>query len=946
MNKCFTYNLADDFIAKLASFIEDNYLKEGKDLSRLAIVFGGRRPHLFLGRELSKRAKKSLIAPASFSIDEFVEYILAKKEPFSKISDLDASFLIYNLAGSKAPDILEGRREFSQFLPWAREILAFIEQLDLEDPDLTSLKQIQANAAIGYDVPQSINILLNHLVSLRGVFHDSLIKGKAYTRGLMYLLASKNIPDISFDEFDSVLFCNFFYLHKTEEAIMKSCREKNKAILFFQGDAAEWSVLGRVSKNLACPIRPQEPFRPDYKLSLYCGFDLHSQVCLVREILKKIKRPQEAVIVLPEPGSIIPLLSEVSSCVNDFNVSLGYPLKRSSMYSLFECIFKAQETKKGSYYYSRDYLRVLSHPLVKNLNIVKSSSVTRVLVHKIEEVLTGVREAPVSGALFIKLHDLLGLGELYELILDMTGRMDIKVKREDLKRILEQLHDFLFLKWQKFDNIVDFSSNLEEFLDFLVLRSPLEKYPLNIKITQKLYMIQEELENTSFKKERFPLEDIFKIFKNKLDAEIISFSGSPLKGLQILGLFETRSLNFKHVIVLDANESVLPKLKIYEPLIPRDVMMSLGLNRLEKEEEIQRYQFMRLISGAESVDLVYQKSEDKEKSRFIEELNWLREKRSNSLDVLPARPARFQVRVSPGGFKLEKRPNHIRFLKDFQYSSTSINTYLNCPLRFYYQYVLGLKESQDLLEEPEAVDVGNFIHELLHHTFSKFVGGEPEISENFRKYFFRTLDKKFESEFAKKMTSDAFLLKELLIFRLSRFLDNEDVRQIKELLCVEEALEENIKLGRYSLRFKCKIDRIDRLVDDSLLIIDYKTGSSDIMPANAYVVESAAGDRRALKEAVKSFQLPLYLYFLQQRRKGSLINAALYPLKEPERGERALKKMFKEDEGFSERERILGVFMKALEYIVLEILDPQTPFTADQEDAYYCKNCPFFYLCR
>ena len=104
---------------------------------------------------------------------------------------------------------------------------------------------------------------------------------------------------------------------------------------------------------------------------------------------------------------------------------------------------------------------------------------------------------------------------------------------------------------------------------------------------------------------------MFKIFDAKISGELVKFHGSPLKGLQILGLLETRSLNFENVIVLDVNEGVLPRLNIYAYLIPREVMISLGLDQMELEEEIQRYQFMRLLSSAKDVHLIYRESKDK-----------------------------------------------------------------------------------------------------------------------------------------------------------------------------------------------------------------------------------------------------------------------------------------------------------------------------------------------
>ena len=95
MNQIYTYPLADNFIVRLADFIEENYLKPGKDLSRLAIVFGGKRPVLFLKRELARRIGQSFFPPAFFSIDEFVEYTVRKKERFQRISDMDLCYLIF-----------------------------------------------------------------------------------------------------------------------------------------------------------------------------------------------------------------------------------------------------------------------------------------------------------------------------------------------------------------------------------------------------------------------------------------------------------------------------------------------------------------------------------------------------------------------------------------------------------------------------------------------------------------------------------------------------------------------------------------------------------------------------------------------------------------------------------------------------------------------------------
>ncbi len=891
MEKNITYSPADNLIHKIAGLVEKEFVGKGADLSRLAIVFGGKRPSLFLKRELSKKIKKSFFPPAFFSIDEFVEYLLQNHEPHvvqGRISEFDACYIIYTLTKKIAPEIVKGNENFSRFLPWAREILKFIELLDLEDVEVKALKNIKMNAAIGYDVPESINFLLKSILSLRGAYHNVLKERRVYSRGLMYLSVSRITKEIELNEFDRILFCNFFSLHKTEDNIIKHFYNIGKASLISQ---------------------PLEPSIPEYKLSIYAGGDMHREACLVREILKKIKNPESTVIVLPDPDTLVPLLSEIACFVKGFNVSMGYPLRRSSLYNLFESIMRAQSTKKAQgmktaiMYYTKDYLSVLSHPFVKNF-----SPTIGALIQRIEE----------AGNLFIRLKDI-----------------------EDLKEI----HNLLFCLWEKIKSFKDFSRALGIFLDAMVNKSPLSEYPqdgfaypqdgfaypINLKIIEKLFRLKEDFSNAIFADEVFSSEDIFRLFRQEMEHQVISFLGSPLKGLQILGLFETRSLSFENVIILDANESVFPRLKIYEPLIPGEVMASLGLNRLKEEEEIQRYQFRRLISSARNVFLVYNTSEDKERSRFIEELIWEKEKQAGSLGVVPVRGGNFQINVLPEKTRIYKSRDILDFLKGRRFSPTSINTYLHCPQSFYYRYVLGLKEKEGFLEEPEGLHVGRFIHEILEETFKGFVGKPPRIDKKFRDYFFKTFSDRFDDFFARRMKSDSFLLREVMKYRLKKFLDREQERDVKEIVCLEKEFKTS--------NFISYIDRIDRLKDGTIFIIDYKTGGNLLVPKDIKKMEGMELTRESIKDTIRSFQLPLYLYLVRKTYKNDYVKSGLYSLKDLE-----IVSFPKEKESGTV-EHALDICINALEFIIAEILNPEIDFAAS-EDPRYCPNCPFFYMCR
>ncbi len=928
VNKIITYSFCEPFIDRLADYLEENYIKKGKDLGRVAIVFGGKRPSLFTKRELARRIKKSFYPPRFFTIDEFVGYTIQKKEAFSAPQDLDSCYFLYQLISKVTPDLLKGRNTFAQFLPWTREMLSFIDQLDLEMIDDDVLKNIQINAQIGYAVPTDINQMLQSIIKLRNIYHDELKEKKVYTRGFQYLRAAQVIDQVDFKEFDDILFCNFFYFHRTEEAIVKKLYDQGQATLIFQGDQRKWPIFTRIAKNFSCTIEEGKTVDiPQFDLKLYQGGDVHAQVCHVREILKTIKHLDRTVIVLPNPDHIIPLLSEITAIAKDFNISMGYPLKRSSLYSLFEFVFKTQLSRRQHEYYAKDYLKVLRHPFVKNLSLAESPTITRTLIHKIEEILTGKEPSALSGQLFFELEDMESLDELFMLTLESLDRLGIKSNRDQLLLILEEIHNLFFLEWEKINNFAVFAVVLENFLDVLIEKSFLKNYPLNLNIATKMYAIKDELAQTSFKEEHFSAEEIFRIFDGKISREMVAFVGSPLRGLQVLGLFETRSLNFENVIVLDVNEGTLPNLRIYEPLIPREVMISLSLDRLELEEEIQRYQFMRLISSAKNVHLVYQQSKDKERSRFVEELVWEKQKELKTLDVLPIEQASFAVHVSSQKISVKKTKEMTEYLRQIKYSATSINTYLRNPLEFYYKYVLGLKEEEDLLDEPEARQVGTFVHELLEAAFTPFLKRKPEINAHFRERFARMFEERFTNTFGRSMKSDSFLLKSVLVERLNRFLDNEQFnedRAVEEILYLENHFEDVVPLSCGDIKFRYIVDRVDRLKDGTIAIIDYKTGSINQMPKDISRILSTSSSRESIRDNVRSFQIPLYFYYLDKQYTNQPINAVLYNLRTLE------LHRFIDDKMTYSREQINNGFLKALDFIITEIINPDVPFVEDQ----------------
>ncbi|MBL7070750.1 MAG: PD-(D/E)XK nuclease family protein [Candidatus Omnitrophica bacterium] len=947
MGNVVTCGLNESFLKFLSGYIDSNYLKKGSDLTRVAFVFEGKRPSLFLKRMLAGKNKTGFFPPRFFSIDEFVEYTLSKKTPFSKMPAMESCYTIFTLAGEIAPEIVKGREEFSKFLPWAREIVSFIDTLDIEDIPSHALKDVQASASIGYEIPDNINASLAHIIKLRERYHEVMAGTNSFSKGYIYLSASRAAKEVDLEEFDAIYFCGFFYMQKTQRSIAKHLFESGKANFFFQGHEKEWPVLKETARDLSCSIKPSgnsaasSTGRTGSSLKLYSAFDRHSEVCTVREILKGVKKLNSTVIVLPDPNSMIPLVSEIGSLSKDFNVSLGYPLRRSSLYALFDFIVQAQKTRKGGKYYAKDYIACMSQPLVKNLRILDSYSATRILVHKVEEALLGIEETPLNNRLFVGLKEIENEPALLEAASSTLKHMDIDLKPSELKKVLEGLHSALFVPWEDLSDFQGFAGSLGSLLDVLVYKSLMREYGLNLKIAEKMYTVRDELESSPFAKEKFTKEDMFKIFQNMVENEVAPFSGSPLKGLQVLGPFETRSLNFENVIIMDANESALPRLRLKEPLIPHDVSLGLGLKIIENEEEIQRYQFKRLIAGAKNVHLVYQENPVKQKSRFVEEIIWQLQKEKKSLDAVSAQQVSFSVNVLSSGIEIKKTPEMLDMLKNFRYSASSVDTYVKCPLQFYYKHVLGLEEKKEFPEDPEGREIGTFLHGLLQETFRVFLNKKPVIDGRFREAFFKKFRERFKNTFGRRMRSDSFLLEDVMKFRLERFLDAEsgsEERRVKEILSLENPLQKVIGLSGDKFDFKYIVDRIDRLDDGSILILDYKSGADTLKPQRTETLEKMEFSRESIRDRIRSFQLPIYYHLEKRTYQDDTLNAALYSL-------RNLKLTYLDDDN-TDLERTMEICMKALDYIIHELLDPKVPFAADREKERSCTYCPFFYLCR
>jgi hypothetical protein len=195
------------------------------------------------------------------------------------------------------------------------------------------------------------------------------------------------------------------------------------------------------------------------------------------------------------------------------------------------------------------------------------------------------------------------------------------------------------------------------------------------------------------------------------------------------------------------------------------------------------------------------------------------------------------------------------------------------------------------------------------------------------------------------MRADAFLVREVLRVRLEDFILREEVRPVAAVCGVEKVYEAPMDFFGTKFRLKAKVDRLDRLADGSLLVVDYKTGATDVMPRRGAWEDPAGLTRQVLKDRMRSLQLPLYLAMVEQEEQPAACDAALYYLRYA-RQENGFRRFFGEEMPPQERQRVLDGCKRACAFVLKEILDPGVPFEPDRTDPAHCSYCPFFYLCR
>jgi ATP-dependent helicase/nuclease subunit B len=930
MKKLFSIPFGADFLDALHRFI----MEDGKELSRLAIVFAGKRPSLYLKKLFSKGADKPIYSPQFFSVEEFIDFIARKRHPyFIDIEYADAVWLLYQCVQSLPSFAGHPFREkgFGDFFWWGRYLLDFINQLDTENIDNERLRSLEKNAELGYDVPESTNELLTHVTLLRDAFHGALREKSFFTKGYKNLCALRCIGESVPEDFEKIYFAGIFAFTGTEKTIIQRIWSADKGDIILEGDPSEWPILANLLSFLKAEVQVVACNTPPQKIMIHAGIDTHSEILTTCDILKDTS-PGRVAVVLPSPEALFPLLSfAIDRIDTPYNISLGYPLSRTSLCDLINHVLNAQAQKRRyEQYPTAEYLSIMLHPFVKNLDMEGDIRPILATLEKLfsEDVLANT----VVNKPFIT------LAEIEEVL--FKERVDTNFKK---------IHDIFFQNFEKANTLYRYAELLGDLLEFILHHTVVRSYILSGEIFREFYEALENLKNTQFGNatlheiEAENRRVICDFIKEYLKSKKLPFETKPVEDLEIIGVLESRNISFDTVIMLDVNEGVMPQAKKINPLIPLGIYDILGIPSPEYNEEIFRYYFYRLVRSARDVHLLYVDSEEKPRSRYIEQVIWEQEQVTQTLNAIKIDKTKYKINVHlqrtlPAIEKTEKILNIIR---EKTFSPSAIDDYLTCPVLFYYKQILKLEEARGVSEEIESVDRGKIIHSILHDTFDDYINREitPPLYKGILLKMRGVMARYFET---RETSGDYYLFKKLTAFKLESFLRRtiEEIENPFVLKHLETRIENTIDIDGQRVKIKGRIDRVDYFPYNSEYVItDYKTGGIKQYPRSAL----KRVDFRSMEEIhkyVNSFQLPIYIHLFMNRFSISLANtnAKIILLRNNE------EEMLFNNRAPDEKEAAFAQYMDGVATVLKELLDPSKPFTPFDTDS--CPGCTFNNLCH
>ena len=911
------------FLNKIAKVLIDDYSEK---LSNTIVVLPNKRAKIFLIEALKKQVDTNILSPEIISIEEFIQDIASIRT----IDPIELLFEFYEVYLSISEKT--NQQSFELFANWAKTLLQDFNEIDryLLDPShvLSYLKDIEDIKKWGIEVENKTQLLENYIDFWKllpnyyqSLYNHLLNKGIGY-QGLIYREAVNNLNYFS----DSIkekqfLFAGFNALNAAEERIIQHLIASDQAKIYWDVDQ---TFLNDPYHDAGFFLRRFKESWKHYKSNPFewIVYDFSQskniqvigtpktigQAKIAGSIIEKIiiQNPNETLdkvaIVLGEENMLVPLLYSLPSSVGALNITMGYSSKNNPAQILIAKLFKMHtnalsRNAKNYVLYYKDVLDILTHPLVEPyaktgafVNVINQNNYTFITHHKLMEL------NPNSSDLFLLLFQKWEDGSMavLETISNLLQTIKTNLSNDNEEEKITKA--FIYAIFKTINKLINYYSK----------HSHIDK-----------------------------IETLYAIYKQVIDLAEVSFEGEPLNGLQIMGVLESRVLDFETVIVTSMNEGKFPAGKSMNSFIPYDVKRELGLPTFKEKDAIYTYHFYHLLQRAKNIYLLYNTESEGldagEKSRFITQLEVEKQAKHTLTHeiynaVLPE--TAYQPIVVP---KSELVMIRLKEIAEKGFSPSALTSYIRNPIDFYFQKILRISEVEEVEENIALNTLGTIIHETLEALYTPFIGKflsesdilgcfkllETEVLKQFKLVYKEGEIKKGRNllafEVAKRNVSN-FLKVEL------ESIKNGDVIKILHLEKGCERILEHPSLP-FSIKIAGKVDRIEER-NGVIRIIDYKTGK----------VEKISVTLKSWKDLTKDIkndkiiQVLAYALMFENEANGKPIEAGIISFKNLKSG--FLPFSFKEgkEETTIINERILNDYLEQMVVLLNEVLDVEKPF--------------------
>jgi len=908
------------------SNVVDTIISEHKSYHNLTFVLPSQRACVFLKEALQQKIPTTSFFPKIESIENYIQELA----DIYLIDNTQLLFEFYSIYLKHLPK--KNIESFETFSQWATIALHDFNEIDSylvnsEDffSNLRDIKKLDKWFQQKKPSQLAVNYLefFEYLTILYNALYEKLKSNKFGYQGLIYKEATENLEYyINNSESNHVVFIGFNALNKAEEYIFQELLNNNLASVYWDANEAlldesnEAGLFLRKYKSEWAYYK-DNPFlwhtnnsKKDQNIHIVGAPKNITQIKYVGELLSGFENFNETALVLADENLLSLTLNSLPNNVQNINITMGYPLKDIPVAGLFDKLFKLHLNQQKfnkvevQQFYYKDVLNFLNDSFLNKLFGANLQS----LIIKIKK----------ENSIFLSVNSLKSF-----------------CSKEEVEKLSVLFSLFYFS--------LNINHIIKQCIHLInVLKESVEG--VEKEYLFRFYHVFQQLEtlNTTYNHIR-DLKTLTLFYNQILKNEKLSFQGEPLHGLQLMGMLETRALDFETVIITSVNEGILPGGKNEFSFIPFDVKKYFGLPTYQEKDAIFSYHFQRLLQRATTVYLIYNTETDGygagEKSRFLTQLEINNPTIKKTIISPKLQQTKFPL------LEIKKTPEVLERLKTVfseGISPSALANYIYNPISFYEQKVLKIREVDEVEETIAANTMGTVIHDVLEHMYKPFIGKfimKNHIVE-MQKSIYELLNFYFEKHYLKGNIETG---KNKLIFEVSKkyiqnFLKSElkEINQNKQLkiIALEAKMETKIDIPGIDFPVKVRgtVDRIDEL-DGVTRIIDYKTGKveSGQLKMNDFslIMENY--------KYTKAMQVMLYSYMFSVTSNIPIneLQSGIISFKNLNAG--FLKMNFTEQYGGKDyqvtKERITD-FMEVINGLILEILNPEIPFKQNE-------NLPF-----